>query len=448
MVAAIVLAAGSSSRMAPSRATGPEATGPSGGRQRPSAAGTSAAAGTAPGMSQPAESKALFPLGNLTAIERVVGSLLEAGADDVVVVTGHAAAEVAPVVKELGARPAHNAGYQQGMFSSVQTGVRALAPSEDPFFVLPVDCALVKPAVLGSLMEHHRQMAGAGRGVVYYPVCHGRRGHPPLISFVYRDEILRAEAQETGGLQDFLQRCSVQEVEVEVEDLTILIDMDTLEDYERVARLAQYLDAGRTTGVSAGGSRGSVARDLPLGLSDDDSRYLRALLCPPEELILHAEAVAAAGTVLARSVHEHLPSIDVQLVRSACLLHDLVKGGHRHAAMAEQLLTNLGLYRLAEVVGAHMSMPPEKLHTAALNEEQLVYLADKLVVGDQVAGVEERAARSMAKQVGNPDGLQAAKARTEVAWTIAGKVESLLGRPLQEVVLDATSYLSRIVAED
>ncbi len=69
-VAAIILAAGRSSRM---------------------------------GMSKP-----LLPLGPFSVIERVVRSVCQAGIDDIVVVTGHGSAQLAPLLDGLGARMIHN----------------------------------------------------------------------------------------------------------------------------------------------------------------------------------------------------------------------------------------------------------------------------------------------------------------------------------------------------
>ncbi|MCX7635397.1 MAG: NTP transferase domain-containing protein, partial [Syntrophales bacterium] len=65
-----------------------------------------------------------------------------------------------------------------GMFSSVQTGVRCLAPSGLPFFVLPVDCPCVQPTTLLTLLAAYEE----GGDAVVRPVYGGQRGHPPLLS--------------------------------------------------------------------------------------------------------------------------------------------------------------------------------------------------------------------------------------------------------------------------
>ncbi len=93
-------------------------------------------------------SKPLLQVGQVTAIERVVSSLRAAGAGQVVVVTGHNPEALLPVLSRLQVDRAHNPDYDSGMFSSVRAGAAALSADVDAFFVLPVDCPLVTPRVL------------------------------------------------------------------------------------------------------------------------------------------------------------------------------------------------------------------------------------------------------------------------------------------------------------
>ncbi|NLE10497.1 MAG: NTP transferase domain-containing protein, partial [Actinobacteria bacterium] len=127
-------------------------------------------------------SKSLLPLGTGRVIERVVAGASRAGIGDIVVVTGHEPDEVAAALAALPVRRAHNAGYDAGMFSSVQTGVRALRDDVKAFFILPVDYPLVSTAVLRALLH---SAAGNPKGILH-PTCCGLRGHPPLLAGRYR----------------------------------------------------------------------------------------------------------------------------------------------------------------------------------------------------------------------------------------------------------------------
>jgi CTP:molybdopterin cytidylyltransferase MocA len=417
-------------------------------------------------------SKALLPLGSLCVLERVVGVVRRAGVDEIVVVTGHEAERLAPVLERLSVRVVHNEGYDRGMFSSVWTGVGALPLDTRAFFVFPVDYALVRPAVLERLMAAF----SPERHGALHPCCCGRRGHPPLISGRCREELLLADDRD--GLEGFLKRTVEDQAEVEVADATILMDMDTVEDHERMLRFAATIEAGDPTpgdggAVPAGGSPGATSGDggsMPVGggpgpapgkggpvpvtaqapaggsgrpdtpaprLSPEDALYLLGLLGSPEEVVVHCRAVAEVAAVLAGAIKPLAPGLDVELAYTGGLLHDMARSCQRHALVGREILANLGLVRLAEVVGAHMILPPEQVRMTRVTEEQLVYLADKLVIGDRVGSLEDRAARTLVRlgEGGAPaEALAGMEERMQMARAIQEKVEGVLGRGLSEVL--------------
>lgn len=362
--------------------------------------------------------KALLPLGRGPAIERVLGAVAEAGVKQVVVVTGYDSDRLSPVLESLGVPQAYNALHTDGMFSSVQTGVRALPPGADAFFVLPVDCALVSADVL-------RHLAGcfAGRRSILRPTCAGACGHPPLIPGLYADEL--GTAGPGSDLRSFLNTHAESCVDVEVEDLTILLDMDTPDDYERLARFATRLDAA-TSGMELS----------PAWMAAEDALHLLGLLEVEPRVLAHCRAVSAVGTALAEAVNHNDPQsrLDAKLVGSAALLHDIAKGTSQHAFVAEHLLTKLGYRRLGEVIGAHMVLPDGSLAGSGLREEHLVFLADKLVVENKVEGLEARTARALRRHGHEPGAPGRIETRMEAAKTIAERVEQAAGRPLAELL--------------
>ena len=97
--------------------------------------------------------KPLYPLGGKAALAHVTTLFREAGAREVVVVSGHNGDAVDAAALAAGARPVRNACFAHGMFSSVQTGVAALRPGADAFFLLPVDIPLVRPATVRALLD-------------------------------------------------------------------------------------------------------------------------------------------------------------------------------------------------------------------------------------------------------------------------------------------------------
>jgi len=130
--------------------------------------------------------KPLLPLGSVSVIEKAVHAFQEVGIQDIRVVLGHRANELLPVLEGLKVQSVINDNYAEGMFSSVKAGVKCLSQDIDGFFLLPVDNPMIQQNTLSKLY----QTFSTGRFGIAYPAFHGKRGHPPLISCRYTNEIL------------------------------------------------------------------------------------------------------------------------------------------------------------------------------------------------------------------------------------------------------------------
>jgi len=175
-------------------------------------------------------SKPLLPFGGQTALARVIGSFRQAGIDRIAVVTGHQAEQLDPLLRELDVGAIANPNYERGMYSSVQAGIAALPADVTACFLLPVDIPLVRPSTIAALAANF----AAQQASITYPRFGGRRGHPPLIARSLFADILAGQGD--GGLHALLQRH--QATDVDVLDEGIVLDMDTPEDYAQLAALA------------------------------------------------------------------------------------------------------------------------------------------------------------------------------------------------------------------
>ena len=177
-------------------------------------------------------SKPLLPFGGQTALARVIGSFRQAGIDRIAVVTGHQAEQLAPLLRELDVGAIANPNYERGMYSSVQAGIAALPADVTACFLLPVDIPLVRPSTIAALAA----TIAAQQASITYPRFGGRRGHPPLIARSLFAEILAGQGD--GGLHALLQKHQANAADVDVLDEGIVLDMDTPADYEQLAALA------------------------------------------------------------------------------------------------------------------------------------------------------------------------------------------------------------------
>ena len=356
--------------------------------------------------------KPLLPLGACSTIERVVKMFQSAGVADILVVTGNRAAEVRQAATPLKVRCVENPDFIQGMFTSVQAGIRALPSRSNAFFIHPVDIPLVRPQTV------RRVMAAFGKGpaAIVYPTFAGRRGHPTLIKTSLGPGILKWSGR--GGLRGFLQRQEDDCLEVPVADEGVLLDLDTPEDYRCLqARLSN--------------------EGLPTA---EECRVLtETIQCVPASIVAHSKAVAAVAYRLAQALNRAGVRVDSELVRTAALLHDIARSRKRgHAEAGARLLESHGFSRLAPVVGAHMDL--ETSEDQPVDEAQVVYLADKLVLGEQRVALAQRFAAPLKKYGADPVAVAAIEKRRKNAGRILSKVERLTGLDLDSIVGSSVNH--------
>jgi len=171
--------------------------------------------------------KPLLPFGPHTIIEQVISIVREAGVQTLRVVVGWQADLLIPVLDRHGVPWIRNERFEEGMYTSVQAGVRDLPTGLGAFFLLLGDMPMVQSATLTRLIaDWDKRPAG-----IFYPCFEGKRGHPPLIASAYILEILRETPP--GGLRALLGRHAHEAREVEVADPGILEDLDTPESYRK-----------------------------------------------------------------------------------------------------------------------------------------------------------------------------------------------------------------------
>ncbi len=169
--------------------------------------------------------KPLLTIGSKSIVEHVIGLFESLGVSDIVTVVGHRAEELIPVVCRTSARYVVNPNFHNGMFSSIQAGVKEFNQTCDGFFLLPVDTPLVRPSTLESLLQAFRDESSP---LICYPQFNSRRGHPPLISSSLISEILLYDGR--GGMRAFLRKYKSQTINIPVDDAYIRLDADTRAD--------------------------------------------------------------------------------------------------------------------------------------------------------------------------------------------------------------------------
>lgn len=182
------------------------------------------AAGQSKRMGRP---KMLLPWGKLTVIEHVVVTFLNAGVEDIVVVTGGASEQVEQAIDRYPVRKVHNSEYESGeMLSSLQRGLREMPEQSQATLIGLGDQPQIREESVRSICEAYRE----SKSNLIVPSFQMKRGHPWLVARSLWSQILALEPPETP--RDFMNQYADEIRYVDVDTPSILADLDTPEDYQ------------------------------------------------------------------------------------------------------------------------------------------------------------------------------------------------------------------------
>lgn len=167
--------------------------------------------------------KLLADLGGRKLIRRVAEAVVESGAGDIVVVTGHDREAVEGALADLPVRFVHNESWSDGMGRSIARGVRALRPDTSAVFVVPGDMPNLTPPFLEALAGRYRD---AGSEPIVVPTTAEDEQRNPVLWPRRFFDALAALDGPMGG-KDVLERESAQSIRVPVNDASVFADVDT-----------------------------------------------------------------------------------------------------------------------------------------------------------------------------------------------------------------------------
>jgi len=173
--------------------------------------------------------KCLLELGGVPLVRRQLIALSGAGVDEVVVVLGHHAGLIEPVVQDFPVTVVRNPSPDDGQISSQRIGLAALAGKLDAVIVALADQPLLNSNDITALIGAFKKRP-AGKSVVF-PQVGGERGNPVIFGTDVREAILAGEA--SVGCRQW-QASNPDAVSPFVTDnRRYRVDIDTPEDLQR-----------------------------------------------------------------------------------------------------------------------------------------------------------------------------------------------------------------------
>jgi molybdenum cofactor cytidylyltransferase len=183
------------------------------------------------------EAKQLLRLGENTLLGQVLENVRSSHGKEIVLVLGHEAERIKERISTDNLSVVINESYQQGMGTSLRAGLAALPAGVDAALIVLADQPFVLPRTLDLLMDAYTRSSAQ----ILIPTFKGFRGNPVLLDRSVFSEVMAL----TGdiGCRAIFGNHLEGIVKVPVEDIGILLDMDSKDDFE-------LLNDFRNAGVS------------------------------------------------------------------------------------------------------------------------------------------------------------------------------------------------------
>jgi molybdenum cofactor cytidylyltransferase len=172
------------------------------------------------------QQKMLMPWGQTYVIDQVISTLLEAGLNQINIVTGKSKDELKDVLKKYKIDYFFNKDFANGeMLVSVQVGLRGMKKESEAALIVLGDQPQLESRIVRLIIE--RYMENHHRIIV--PSYKMHRGHPWLVDNSYWQEILGLKPLLT--MHSFLNMHSEEIDYIVVNTPSVIQDLDTQRDY-------------------------------------------------------------------------------------------------------------------------------------------------------------------------------------------------------------------------
>lgn len=192
-------------------------------------AGLLLAAGTSSRMGR---AKQLLDWKGTPLVRHVAVQALASQLNRLTVVVGHEAAAVERVLSDLDVTVVRNNAFAEGQATSLRAGLAALADA-DAVAVLLCDQPLVTPTLIDRIVERWKQGQQSETPPVALVPCFGeQRGNPVVLGRALFAELRSLTGDE--GARRVLQRYGSRVDWFALDDPAIVADMDTVEEYQKM----------------------------------------------------------------------------------------------------------------------------------------------------------------------------------------------------------------------
>ena len=181
--------------------------------------------------------KLLLPINEIPMISHVCNTVLTAGLDPVVVVTGFESDLVTQAIPTAINDIIYNSHWQSGMASSIYEGLSALPQNVDGNMIVLGDMPMISKDTLTLLIDEFIMLNGQH---IIYPIYEERQANPVIFPKKYFQEILSSTGDR--GCKKVLKQYPDDVVGVSIGSPEVVFDCDSEDNYFRLLEEMQEFD--------------------------------------------------------------------------------------------------------------------------------------------------------------------------------------------------------------
>lgn len=184
------------------------------------------AAGSSTRMAAP--HKLLLEIEGKPIIVHTIAYLQNGGVDEIVVVLGYEKDRIRPLLPP-DVKIVINPNYQQGMASSIACGAQSLSPRTAAAFISLADMPLISKDTIRNMLRLYHDSA---KPAIVAPYYLNKQGNPVLFDYYFFPELLKLVGDK--GAKSLLNKYKKNLIRFDCNDSAILLDIDTKQAYERL----------------------------------------------------------------------------------------------------------------------------------------------------------------------------------------------------------------------
>ena len=181
------------------------------------------------------QNKLLLPVGGEAMLVKLATSVCASDVGQVLVVIGHEAEKIRRELNEFPLNFVYNPNFSEGMTTSIKYGVKVVSHECDGLLICLGDMPFINTSEINKLIHAYVKNRIKGKGLIVVPVFKRQRGNPVLFSIEFRNDIL--EHKKQSGCKEVIMKNSDSVMEIEMDNEKMLLDVDTMEDYQSVSDL-------------------------------------------------------------------------------------------------------------------------------------------------------------------------------------------------------------------